>query len=179
VLALAAPRADCPLHLPTPPLPAPPSQTGEADKPLNDLQRDIAQVLEFLAEGSVRGVGNPPNGIGSVRPSVSTEQSTQGRHSERMRGLLDAHVTRTRSWQRSKASASASYEVVTQPRLAYGKGDDGQWHLNGLAHGDNGPYSPSSAPFITLSTYTLKGASGAPFCLDAGAGTPGIVIARS
>jgi hypothetical protein len=25
----------------------------------------------------VRGVGNPPNGIGSVRPSVSTEQSTQ------------------------------------------------------------------------------------------------------
>jgi hypothetical protein len=86
------------------------------------------------------------------------------------------YVSRVRSWQRSKASASASYEVVTQPRLAYGKGDDGQWHLNGLAHGDNGPYSPSSAPFITLSTYTLKGASGAPFCLDAGAGTPGIVI---
>jgi phospholipase C len=165
---LDAPRADCPMHLPDaiPPVPA-----AEHALPLNDLQKDIADVHAVLA---------------NVAPATHT---TQGEHSAWVQHHYKIHEARTKHWHSFKSGEKSSdYRLVTQTCPLYGIGDEANWNVNGLRFGGNPEYASSTEPFITFSTKDLRvnytdDATGTvkqvALCLDAGEGIVGSKITYS
>jgi hypothetical protein len=164
-LSLKEPRTDCPLHTPDAPLPVGPfaaaagaaaaaaaagagfEQSFEALLPLNDLQENIASVLNFLSHGSVEG--------------VPTHLERQGQLGEWYSPALDKHLARSREWRASK-QAGAAPTVVCQPRTAYhGEGKDDQyWDLVGL-------HASVSWQAVATKNLRTNGSLPLPFCLDA------------
>mmetsp|Transcript_18374 Transcript_18374/g.26761 ORF Transcript_18374/g.26761 Transcript_18374/m.26761 type:complete len:705 (+) Transcript_18374:97-2211(+) len=165
LMELDKPRDDCPMHLPDA-LPPDTSHNslsaGEHLLPVNDLQKDIARVHSYLS-------------------NERTNYKTQGEHSLWVQAQYSKHAKLTRRWIDSKSSLVDTYTVVTMPIELYTVHDDNGWYLNGLKHGDDGNYTNSTAPYITLSSRdlvaTYSGSDGTevthPICLDAGEGMAG------
>lgn len=171
---LTEPRTDCPLHLPDANKPTLSEQiicprdgsacVLEHDLPLNELQTHIAEVHAYLA-----GVPKP-------------KHSTQEYHSQWVQDHYVIHSDRTTNWKQSKLAANRKHRVVTALK---DKTLFKQWNLNGIAHGDAGPYQNTSAPFITVSLQQLMvplsvvTGEDVPFCLDGGDGTEGTEVTLS
>ena len=168
------PRTDCPLHLPEAiPPETPNGSNGINNKehllPLNDLQRDIAVVHARLA-----GVPTPCLEL-------------QGQHMEYVEKHFQLHASRTRHFQKVQddiAKGTHAYSVVTMAKKLYGSLDTYKWDVNGIPHGGIPEYENNSMPFVTLSTPDLMvevevggDTIEVPFCLDAGSGRQGTVLA--
>lgn len=147
--SLEEPRKDCPIHLPDALEPTYPSE-DESNLPLNDLQKHIAEVHSFLADVPL------------------LTHTTQRDHSSSVQEHFLIHAKKTMLWQESKIFNDRV--LLVQPRTSYRSGiDDSAWYLNGLKHGDYGPYVNSTAPFITISTKNLHVDLHpfTPYCLSA------------
>lgn len=105
VLSLDAPRIDCPVHLPAAPTPTL-TTADEAALPLNDLQRDIAEVHAHV-------LGGPTAAADAA--AVATKR--QAEISDWLQGTYRAHAEQTASWRRSKnlANAAPRFNVVSRP----------------------------------------------------------------
>jgi hypothetical protein len=155
------------MHLPEALAPALPQTNeplvAESDKPLSDLQEDVASVLHHLGGHSSQG---PPK--------------LQGELSAWLVDQYRRHEVSTKEWLAAKtAAAGVRPRVVAKVRSEYvGTGQDPNWILNGLPHGSiDDTYANSTAPFLTLSTSSLVyGASGDPYCLDGGDGNVGSIV---
>lgn len=169
------PRDDCPMHLPEALQPELPNEGKEAtmaeqDRPLNDLQEDVASVLYHLGG----------RGAAKEMQREKAMPQRQGELSEWLQQQYQNHECATKDWIESKLSRNAS--VVAKVRSDYrGKRQDNQWDLNGLPFGSTNPDdADSTSPYITLSTHQLtKPGTSDPFCLDGGTGEAGSVVKAS
>lgn len=172
---LEDPRDDCPLHLPEALQPELPSAgkaaaVAEQDRPLNDLQEDVALVLSHLG---AREAASEAHGDRQI-------PRRQGELSEWLVKQYKSHECATNAWIESKYARNVS--VVAKVRQDYrGPHQDNQWDLNGLPYGSTNPGDAGSvAPYITLSTRNLRGSGTLdPYCLDGGTGEAGSVIKAS
>ena len=161
---LDAPRGDMPLHLGAPPKPTLPP-TVEASRPLNDLQQDIAGVLDRLTVG-----GGQPRQQQQQQPQHPT---VQGEISEWFQSRVNEHKTRTTAWlEKSSAMLQVSVQASGQPR-------DGWLDITWSA----APAVQAAAgTMTTISTMKLRADSAhhnTPYCLDTNGTLPGSVVAAT
>jgi phospholipase C len=167
--ALEKPRDDCPVHLPDALPPTPPTSTPEHALPLNDLQKDIADVHAVLA---------------NVAPPTHT---TQGPHSAWVQTHYKLHEARTVHWKSFKASPAEvnGFRLVTQTCPLYvPPRDEATWNVNGIRYGGNPVYASSAESYITVSSKTMRvtvadSEDSVPICLDAGTGVTGSKVTIS
>eukprot|EP00605_Chrysophyceae_sp_TOSAG23-4_P001706 GSChrysophyteH1.ASY1.ANO1.1875.1 assembled CDS len=169
---LEQPRKDCPEHLPEALAPELPQNgqplEAEQDKLLNDLQEDIATVLHHLG-GYAQGF-----------------PTRQGQLSEWLVDQYSTHEVQTKEWMESKKPGHTTVQAKTKSEYL-GPYEDYCWNMNGMKHGSvDNTYIESKAPYITLSTHTLRRSilgkhskSDHAYCLDAGAGTAGATLGAS
>jgi hypothetical protein len=152
VLSLQQPRKDCPLHMPDPLPPAhdpslegrPPAASGllrEASLPLNDLQRDIATVTQFLGNLHSAHTAHSSSSSSNARSSRSRskdrlagtsmhptgdvwkeelDRRTQGEHVRHLRSHVAAHLRSSREWVRAKLKEAERRAGVAQAHIAGG-----------------------------------------------------------
>lgn len=172
-----APRTDMAMHLGPPPQPTLPPH-HEANRPLNDLQEDIAGVLVHLtgmySSGAQEGEGggtqvqsDPRHKSGEVyeyhHPSV------QGEISEWFQSRVNDHKSQTVAWQRSK---SAMLEVS----VASSRQPAGGWLTNAWSAAP----AVQTGAMTTISTMRpLSAKVSSTYCLDGNGTVAGSVVTAS
>ena len=146
VTELDTPRKDCPIHLPSAPAP---TIVDEGRLPLNDLQKDIADVHSHVAFGA--------------SPCQELHKMSQGDISEWLQNAYNVHAEQTLRWKQSKIKTN--YSIVCKPhKLTTFKEKSFQVHPN-----------HTTSSYSTISTMTLANREQEHYCLDSGgalAGSP-------
>lgn len=148
---LDAPRDDCPMHLPAAPKPSL-KHIDEGSLPLNDLQKDIANVHFHVSASYVDNDGNHQDIDGTLEAMKQRDISAY------LQKIYKQHEVKTMNWKKSKATKE--YELVCQPA------SDKMFAEKSFVVNSNVSYE-----YNTISTMSLKNNDGNSYCLDSGIST--------